>query len=510
MTVPFTREQQAAIDLSVKGVSFSLVAPAGSGKSATALGMACALKGKKVLYLVYNRAAREEAEIKFKEAGLTWVDVRTTSQLAWSEYAYREGSNYGERMNPRAEHVPAQVVARRLGLKSVDFGGNLVLDGYLQARLASDAIERFCNSDRPRIEARDVPLDVDGVEQRILEAAQLYIAKLAQKLWRQSMKANSKLRFTMNHAFKLVAEGGRKYDYDVILLDEGQDSNDATMKLLRNQTDAQVVIIGDPAQAMYQWRGASDQILRFKGERLFLTQSFRFGDAIAEEAMKHLPHTETGVTIRGLSSIRDRVTRGEMLDPNVVLTRTNAGAMEWAMSYLESNKRVALVKGTQQIKDLAYAAASLMKGEKPKDLALSAFETWADLVAYTDEPGGGHLKPLVRLVQAHGTYALIEACKKMVRYTPKNPQHDVAVTTCHSIKGLEWDRVQIGDDFFKPRPFENPLTLKPEPGTIDKHEAMIHYVAVTRAKKHLDRSGLAWIDEYEAPAGSDRAFAGTK
>ena len=488
----FTGEQQAAIDLAAQGESFSLVAPAGSGKSATAVGIGSKLKGRKILYLVYNRAAKDEAIKKF--ADMPWVDVRTTSQIAYREYV----GTHGERMDPKAPHVPAKDIAKAMRLNPVDFGNNLVLDGYMQARLATDAVENFCNSDRLKIEAKDVSLVVAGVDANVLNAARIHIAGLAWKLWMQCIKENSKLRFTMNHAFKLVAEGGLNYGYDTVICDEAQDSNDATMRFIRNQKNAQICLIGDPAQALYGWRGASDQIMKFDAKRLHLTQSFRFGDAVAEEAMKHLPHTETGVTIRGLPSIRDRVTEGGMAHPDVVLTRTNAGAMEWAMSYLAINKKVALVRGTSQILDLAYAAGKLMKGEKPTNLELSAFETWGDLVAYTEEPGGGHLKAIVRLVNAYGVGALIDACKAMTQYNPRHSQHDVAVTTCHSIKGLEWDKVQIGDDFFEPRPFENPLTGNLEPGPIDRHEAMIHYVAVTRAKSHLDRSGLSWIDEYSA------------
>ncbi|MCP9209695.1 UvrD-helicase domain-containing protein [Streptomyces sp. NEAU-Y11] len=498
----FTDEQQAAIDLSLKGESFSLVAPAGSGKSATAIGMAGALRGKRVLYLVYNTQARKDAEIKFKQAGMDWVDVRTTSQIAWREYA--KHGNYKDRMAPGAHTVRAKDVATRLGLEPVDFGGNVLLDGYTQAKLATDAIERFCNSNRTRITYRDVPLVILGVEQSVLDAARTYVAKLASKMWRRAIEPNSNLRFTMNYAFKLIAEDENKnYRYDVILLDEAQDSNDATMKFLENQKGAQVVLIGDPAQAMYGWRGATDQIMQFPGERLYLTQSFRFGPAIAEEAMKHLPHTGTGVTIRGLGSIVDKVSEGDMRDPDVILARTNAGVMEWAMSYLMANKRVALVKDSQAILDLAYAALSLMKGERPRNMELSGFESWAELVEYADEPGGGHLKPLVRLVQAHGVHKLIDTCKKLVPYDSQYPRHDVAVSTCHSIKGLEWGRVQLADDFFRPDPLENPSTGEWEPGPIDKNEAMIHYVGVTRAQKHLDRGGLAWIDEHVAPVKPD-------
>lgn len=522
MTLRFTDEQQAAIDLAATGESFSLVAPAGSGKSATAVGMGGVLRGKKVLYLVYNTAARKEAEEKFKKAGMTWVDVRTTSQIAWRAFTdarkfeekYGRGrgkdiaDRYAARMKPGAGHVPAREIAEVMGLGDIDFGGNLALSGYTQAVLAERAIERFCNSNRPKITYRDVDLVVVGVEQGIVDAARMHVAKLANRLWTRCIQPDARLRFTMNHAFKLVADGGVNYGYDVVLVDEAQDSNDATMRFIQNQVGAQSIMVGDPAQALYGWRGATDQILQHVGPRLHLTQSFRFGYAIAEEAMKHLVHTGTGVTIKGLSSVDDRVTEGDMLDPDVVLTRTNGGAMEWAISYLAAGRRVALVKGTQAIKELAYSAASLMKGEKPRSLELSAFKTWADLVEYTDEPGGGHLKPLVRLVQAHGVHKLIDACEKMTEYDPKYPKHDVAVTTCHSIKGLEWEKVQIGDDFFEPNPVENPDTGKTEPGPIDRHEAMIHYVAVTRAQEHLDRHGLTWIDQYEAPAVTEKVPAG--
>lgn len=492
----FTEEQQAAIDLAIKGENFSLVAPAGSGKSATAVGISAHLKGKRILYVVYNTQAKEDAVKKFEREGITWVDVRTTSALGWRKFAYLEdgmGEAYQKRMKPGAKAVPARDVAKRVNLQEKDFGNNVVLDGFQQAVLASEAIDNFANSNRDRITDRDVRLVIAGAEQTSINAARAYIARLAQALWNRSIMPDSDLRFTMQHAFKLMVEDQRDLGYDVVIIDEAQDSNDATMKFLEAQKGAQGIIIGDPAQTMYAWRGASDQILKYDAERLFLTQSFRFGDRVAEEAMKHLPHTLTGVTIKGLSSINDLVTENEMESPDVVLSRTNAGAMEHAISYLRAGKRVAMVKGTKQIIDLAFGAKALMSGKRPNNLELSAFTDWSAFLEFTEEPGGGHLKSLVKLINAYRIDPLIEMCQKMTDY--RKP-HDVAVSTCHSVKGLEWDNVQIADDFFEPDPFQNPLTGELEVGVIDRHEAMIHYVAVTRARRHLDRGGLSWIDGY--------------
>jgi len=494
-----TEEQQEAIDLAAKGSPFALVAPAGSGKSETARKIAQELRGKRVLYLVYNSQAKKDAEAKFNKAGLTWVDVRTTSALGWRKFAYLPdgaGERYHERMKPGAKAVPAREVAKVMNLQPKDFGNNVVLDGFQQARLASEAIDHFANSNRQRITMQDVRLVIAGADQVSIDAARAYIARLAQALWNQAMMPDSKLRFTMQHAFKLLVEEDRDYGYDVVIIDEAQDSNDATMAFLASQRGAQGILIGDPAQTMYAWRGASDQIMRYDAPRLYLTQSFRFGNAVAEEAMKHLPHTLTGVTIKGHPDVRDLVTQNDMEDPQVVLARTNAGAMEHAISYLAAGKRVAMVRGTDQILSLAYAARDLMQGKRPMNLELSAFEDWNAFIEFTDEPGGGHLKALVKMINAYKIGPLIDMCKKMTDY--RRP-HDVAVTTCHSIKGLEWDRVQIADDFFEPPPFDNPITRELEVGVIDKYEAMVHYVAVTRARRHLDRGGLAWIDGYSTP-----------
>lgn len=47
-------------------------------------------------------------------------------------------------------------------------------------------------------------------------------------------------------------------------------------------------MVGDSAQAIYGWRGARDIMTGFDGTRLTLSQSFRFGPRLAEEANRWL------------------------------------------------------------------------------------------------------------------------------------------------------------------------------------------------------------------------------
>jgi hypothetical protein len=74
---------------------------------------------------------------------------------------------------------------------------------------------------------------------------------------------------------------------------------------------------------------------------------------------------------------------------------------------------------------------------------------------------------------------------------------DVTISTAHKSKGLEWDRVRIGDDFFVPYEDKDGNMVYPE----DPAEYKLGYVAVTRAAKELDPGVLGWIYEQTSENG---------
>ena len=78
---------------------------------------------------------------------------------------------------------------------------------------------------------------------------------------------------------------------------------------------------------------------------------------------------------------------------------------------------------------------------------------------------------------------------------------DVVITTAHRSKGLEWDSVRIGGDFWGPR--INKETGEPEMPAPE--ELKLDYVAVTRAKKRLDPGTLDWVRDYTS--GDDELAA---
>ena len=55
------------------------------------------------------------------------------------------------------------------------------------------------------------------------------------------------------------------------------------MGILSNQPN-QVIYVGDAHQQIYEWRGAVNAMKRLPLPQTLLTQSFRFGDQIADVA----------------------------------------------------------------------------------------------------------------------------------------------------------------------------------------------------------------------------------
>jgi superfamily I DNA/RNA helicase len=63
------------------------------------------------------------------------------------------------------------------------------------------------------------------------------------------------------------------------------------------------------------------------------------------------------------------------------------------------------------------------------------------------------------------------------------------VSTAHKAKGREWPTVRIACDFPEPRRSHNG-----QPAQVPRADAMLAYVAVTRARQVLDPEGLAWVE----------------
>jgi ATP-dependent exoDNAse (exonuclease V) beta subunit len=310
----------------------------------------------------------------------------------------------------------------------------------------------------------------------------------AQKAWADvQQEGGGNVRFDHDHYLKMWALTRPQLDYEFILLDEAQDTNPVVDQVFNAQRGAaQLVMVGDSAQAIYGWRGAQDVMSDFEGAQLGLTQSFRFGPAIAEEANRWLTVVDAPIRLTGDPRLATEV--GEVKHPDAVLCRTNVGAVLEVMAQLAAGKKVALVGGGDALRSLALAARDLQAGRNTNHPELFLFTSWIELQDYAaNDPSGHDLAPLVELIDNHGIDVVLESVAQLI-----DERHaQVTVSTEHKAKGREWNTVRIADDFTEP---ENEDGSRPAP--IQDTDARLAYVAVTRARHLLDLGGLEWIRDH--------------
>lgn len=484
MPVRPTEEQQRARDSFAAGDDLAIVAGAGTGKTSTLVLMAEATP-KKGLYLAFNKAIADDAGHRFGKN----VKCSTAHSIAFNAI----GKDYRDRLSSSAR-IPAAQTARILGINQDQRVDSALISRAHQARLVMGMIRRFCYSTDVQLMARHLE-PVNGLTQPAADHLARILLRYAIRAWDDIRAPLGQLRFEHDHYMKMWALTGPALNADFILLDEAQDTNPVLEEIFLAQA-AQRVVVGDPAQQIYAWRAARDVMTEFPGEHLHLTQSFRFGSAIAEVANRWLRHAESDMQLSGANSVVSRVAPTRRA--NAVLCRGNADAVAEILTFLNSGVLVALAGGGDALRKLAKAAQELKAGRRTSHPELFLFPSWGAVQEYVeDDSAAADLRSLVRLVDAHGEDMIIDAVDKL------SPEADaqVTVSTAHKAKGREWASVRIGAGFVAPSADDNGI-----PRRLNPAEARLIYVAVTRAKRALDIASLAWADDYEkaiAPTGND-------
>ncbi len=236
-----------------------------------------------------------------------------------------------------------------------------------------------------------------------------------------------------------------------------------------------MILVGDPYQSIYGWLGAVDAMNTITTDvRCFLTQSFRFGPAIAEVANQLLARLGADMRLQGHPAIHSTV--GSIVAPKAVLTRTNAEALRQVFDHLDAGRTVALVGGNAKLAAFCRAAVQLADTGATSHPELACFTSWGQVVDYAKhDQQGSELKLLVELIDRFGAPPLLDA----LNHTTSEDTAEVVISTAHKSKGREWDSVALAGDYPPPKTGHDDNSAE---------ELRLLYVAVTRARHHLDIS----------------------
>jgi superfamily I DNA/RNA helicase len=294
---------------------------------------------------------------------------------------------------------------------------------------------------------------------------------------------------------KFQLENPKLY-FDYILFDEGQDASPAMLDIFLKQ-NAIKVIVGDTHQQIYGWRFAVNSLEKADFNTLHLSTSFRFSQHIANlanEILKWKNHLYkyNPIKITGKGNNKEHKTKA-------VLARTNLGLLLKAIEYVTEKKELKHIYFEGNINSYTYAdegaslydVLNLYNGKQNliKDKLVKAMNNIAELEEYIEKTEDVQLAMMLEIVKEYGNSipGIIKSIKDRHVENDEKEKAEIIFSTVHRCKGMEYDAVQLVNDFITE---EKLVKIKSEPDEEpDKaklnEEINLLYVAVTRTKNIL-------------------------
>lgn len=478
-----TYEQQAIVEHTGNAVA---VAVAGSGKTFTLIEYARRRKNKKILYLAFNRSVKVEAEKKFAEAGCPHVTVMTPHGLAY-----------------QALDVKNRFTLSDANLKVYDIIGLLQLNSPLLAKHTVNLFNIYCSSWYRKIKDIDYANTISDAESRLwvenhLEAIQ----HNANDLFCKMAAGNDKFPITHDTYFKLFQLSNPALPYDIILLDEGQDSSGALLDIFLRQSSTKV-IVGDPHQQLYSWRGAINSLDQVDFPKFYLTTSFRFHQGIALKG-------ESAINLKGIIGLRDPdfkivgmgATEGKNKSIGII-ARSNMALLDDAiLTYQNITRKIYFEGGFNNCTYMSEGASLfdmlllyLGRTDKVRNEFVGLFSDYKDMKKYIKDSDDRELAMADQIIERHGR-DLFEHIRVIRESQVKRDRADIIFSTVHKSKGLEYGHVELAKDFISGDDLQLLQTSggdakqKARRKTIQKknlvEEINALYVGITRAQYSID------------------------
>lgn len=457
---------------------------AGSGKSTT-LRLLAEDNIYKSLYICFNK----QNAVLASESFPSHVDCKTVHSLAYAVF----GKFLSHKINTKDTYyinrgrTPKEIV-NLYSIQDVwSSNKNHVVTSRVIASITKNVVEVYQNSSDEDISEKHLTppmkkrLKFDTIKsKKFITKVTNEIIRCATLLWKDKVDYDSPVKADHDTYQKLYQLSKPKLDYDIIYLDEAQDSSPVVLDILKQQSGIKIVYVGDTFQSIYAFRQAVNAMDNVTGKTMQLSQSFRYGEAIADVANFII---DSNVKIKGFDKISSEVFNSVLSNINekyTMLYRTNSALLSDAVDMIGRGIKVKCEIDPSKFKSLILSSEALFKGDlsKIKDDEISVYASWSDMIDDAEEYP--EIKRLVGIITSNSTWRYVNALDSLIKGKKNSTlsRYDVLLTTAHKSKGMEWDNVIISSDF----DIEN---IKSDSSTPVQQEVNLFYVACTRAIKKL-------------------------
>tara|TARA_Y100000741_G_scaffold298172_1_gene239172 strand:+ start:2203 stop:4161 length:1959 start_codon:yes stop_codon:yes gene_type:complete len=406
-------------DIFKKNEIVAIKSVAGSGKTTTLLNLAKQHNKKKILYLAFNKSLIEEIRNKLKKQNITNLYPVTFDSLM------------------RKAFIKKNEEPNLIDLKPANLGDIIEWFNKKPYRVKNAYVSKFnkfCN----QMTYNNIE---DYCKKELKKEDNLLI-----KLWKKTITKEFQ---TFNSIRKHVEINNLCKDYidniyDLIFIDEAQDFDNLMLKILLEDTTIPKLFVGDPKQAIYEWRGCINAFDKLPKNTLFIEfySTFRIGNPACEEIRQKfnncwmISKSPNNTILEYDKNPKERYVYLFRTWKNLLLTAEKTENI-WIYNYDKQKNIIQKLHDTLQKYKLS---------EEDK----SSFED--DLPAFLLQMTQIELQTLLDNIDNNITTMEKSICN---------------MYTIHSYKGLEDDIIKIYND-------------------IDiKNEENLYYVALTRGKKNI-------------------------
>lgn len=460
---------------------------AGSGKTTTIVEYAKTRPvNAKILYIAFNRTVRLEAERKFAASGLNHVDVVTAHSLAYRHIVKKNNFRVRDK-----EYSTFEIV------QMLDIQGNEHKHlEYIIASHIAKFVSYFCNSNKTKVTDLDYREIISDKKARVIvEENYHYIERKTRELL---AKMNSgQIDILHDFYLKKFQLSHPVLPYDYILFDEGQDASEAMLDVFLKQK-AIKIIVGDTCQQIYSWRFAINSLEQSPFKEMLLSKSFRFGKEISQLAKavinwKNHINYPTNITIQGSENKKRIKTKA-------VLARTNLGLLLKAIEVVTTKPGIQKIHFEGNISSYTYAdngtslydVLHLYNGNRQRihDILIRSMRDIEDLKDFIKSTEDFQMALLIEIVEKYGNsiHKILAQIKE--KHVDDGQRHnvDMIFSTVHRAKGMEYDAVQLANDFISEDILlesVNDKSISQRTKTKLNEEINLLYVAITRAKHSI-------------------------
>lgn len=446
-----TKEQLQIINSNLQDITVN--SGPGMGKTTLLLEIAKQHKDKKHLILCFNSNVKKEIQDKIKKQQIKNAEVMTFHSLAFSFFKENEffknfkNRNFNENLN----YFSIYSILYKLQLsQKID-------DEYIPQIL--DLMLRYTKSDKK-------------ITDIISKEHILY--PVFRKVTNHLIKNPNAILF---HEFyiKVFQLLNPKVSHDVILIDEFQDVSPCYLSIINSISKGKKIVkVGDNLQKIYGYNGA----IGIDSFNYSITQSFRIGKDnidLCNRLVEEVLCTDI-YNIEGKNETQHIVKNKQ--EKKVMIYRTNKQMIQDIISMTSLQKICAV---SQSILDLFHTFKNLLMIEKePVVYQGMNIYSMLQLKKITKVTEDSTLFLFFQLTKIYKN-DFIQKIKRAEKYLvlEDSEKYDIRFITSHRSKGLEFENVELANDFVEFKKIKNGFLEKGDITQLD--ELYILYVALTRS-----------------------------